>query len=274
MTSRLVAVVALLACAAPSLPLADDPARHGPYSVELLDEDLRPLPAFRHRGRSYALGTLGRRYLVRVRNGSWRRAEVVVSVDGRDVVDGRPASWAKRGYVVEPQGEVTIDGYRLGESSVAAFRFASVRDAYASRLGDARDVGVVGVAVFPERERAARIAPPPGSRGETAADAERSRAERGDAAATKAPSPSARPGLGTEFGEEHHSEVRQVHFQRAAGRPEAVLVLRYDDRRGLLALGVDVDRRGRAEDDAWLRATADPFRGSAFAQPPPGWQAR
>lgn len=81
---------------------------------------------------------------------------------------------------------------------------------------------------------------------------------------------SRRPGLGTEFGEEHESHVRVVSFDRASRRPDVVLTMRYDDRAGLLAAGVDVDRRG--PDEAELRRTADPFRRSAgYARPPPGW---
>ena len=144
------AIVAAVA-ALPGTVLAhpqEAPARQGPYSLELVDDAGRVLPTFTHRGRTYVLGVPGQRYLLRIRNGSGRRVEVVASVDGRDVVDGRPAAWEKRGYLVEPFGEATIDGYRLSGDAVAAFRFGSVRDSYAARMGDARDVGVVGVAVF------------------------------------------------------------------------------------------------------------------------------
>jgi hypothetical protein len=85
--------------------------------------------------------------------------------------------------------------------------------------------------------------------------------------------PVERPGLGTEFGEERDSPVRLVSFERASPRPDALLAVRYDDREGLLAAGVDVDgSRWARHDDVWLRSTAEPFRGS-FAEPPPGWRA-
>ncbi|HYG70080.1 MAG TPA: hypothetical protein VD838_20565, partial [Anaeromyxobacteraceae bacterium] len=78
-------------------------------------------------------------------------------------------------------------------------------------------------------------------------------------------------GLGTEFGEEHASPVVEVPFERARPDPDAVVTLRYDDRAGLLALGIDVDG-GRRDREASLRATANPFRGSGYAEPPPGWR--
>ena len=62
-----------------------------------------------------------------------RRVEAVVSVDGLDAVDGKPASVGKRGYMIPAFGDVTIDGWRTSLSTVAAFRFSSVRDSYAAR---------------------------------------------------------------------------------------------------------------------------------------------
>lgn len=283
-------------------------ARSGPYTVELTDERGRVLPTYLHEGRTYVLGQRGDRYLVRVRNDSSRRAEVVVSVDGRDVLDGQPSALGKRGYLVEAHGEATIDGFRLSQEAVAAFRFSSVSRAYAARMGDARDVGVIGVAVYPERY----VPPPPPPRplprpwwrdgqdrweGEASSRESRSgqspslppaapgrgRSEAADeAASSQGLSPQAelraekkadrRPGLGTEFGERHDSHVREVPFERASSQPQVVLSLRYDDRRGLLALGIDLDGR-TATDDRWLRESADPFRRDpGYATPPPGWR--
>jgi hypothetical protein len=290
---RTLALATLLAASAagPASALADAPARQGPWSFELTDEWGRTLPTFEHRGRTFVLGEPGQRYLVRVRNGSDRRAEVVVSVDGRDVVDGQRASWDRRGYLVEPYGEVTIEGYRLSRADVAAFRFSSVSRSYAAAKGDARDVGVIGVAVFPERApvwrpqplyRPPSAWPYPGMRDEGARPESRSEAapapapapgKSGAAEAPMARRDAERPGLGTEFGERHGSAVEEVPFERASSRPAALMTLRYDDRRGLLAAGVDLDRWawGRP-DDQWLRERANPFRSSAaYAEPPAGW---
>jgi hypothetical protein len=55
-----------------------------------------------------------------------------------------------------------------------------------------------------------------------------------------------------------------------------VLTVRYHDRQGLLALGIDVDgRRWAGGEDAWLREAAEPFRRSpGFSEPPPVWSGR
>jgi hypothetical protein len=215
--------------------------------------------------------------LLRVRNGTGRRIEVVASVDGRDVVDGRRAATEKRGYVVEPWGELTIDGFRLSTEAVAAFRFSSVPDSYAARMGDARDVGVIGAAIFPER----RWRPPPPPIGLRDRESARGEDLREEAAPSGPGAPGAaaearkdagkRPGLGTAFGEEHGSRVEQVPFERESERPAAILAVRYDDERGLAAQGIDVGRGLARGDEAWRRRSARPFP-AGYAEPPPGWR--
>lgn len=270
-TPWLLAAMLCLTLISPAPARADAAARSGEWSFDLVDDQGGSLPTFVHRGGTYVLGAAGQRYRVRVRNDSPRRVEVVVSVDGRDVLDGGPSALAKSGYVVDAHGEAIIDGYRLSESAVAAFRFGTVARSYAALEGDARDVGVIGVAVFPER-RPRRIAlpqsAPPEVRERSAGAGAEIRSEEAPTSAKAAP----RPGLGTTFGEEHDSRVRRVAFTRESARPEVVLKLRYDDRSGLIAAGVDLAPGRCGTGDASLRRSADPFRRDAgFARPPKGW---
>lgn len=110
------------------------------------------LDAWEVRGHRVAVGGRGARYEVVLKNESQRRVEVVVSVDGLDVVDGRSAGFEKRGYILEPREIVAIEGFRAGRDGAAAFRFVGVGDTYAQRrYSDTRNVGVVGLAVFSER---------------------------------------------------------------------------------------------------------------------------
>jgi hypothetical protein len=68
--------------------------------------------------------------------------------------------------------------------------------------------------------------------------------------------------------------VQEVPFARANPvRPSVLLGARYNDRAGLVAMGIDVD--GSAwYSDADLRRTAEPFPVSrrTYALPPPGWR--
>jgi hypothetical protein len=120
-------------------------------TVQLTDAYRQPLSGLQLDGRTLVLGRAGDRYGLLVYNGSARRVEVLASVDGLDVVDGRRAALGKRGYIVPAYGTLFIEGFRTSQHTVAAFRFGSVRDSYAARTGNDRNVGVVGVAVWSER---------------------------------------------------------------------------------------------------------------------------
>jgi hypothetical protein len=295
--------------------LASAPAA-SPYSIEIIDESGLPITSYHHRGRTYVLGHAGERYVVRVTNPTARRIEAVISIDGLDAVDGEPADVRKRGYVIQPYGELRVEGFRVSTAEVASFRFSSVRNSYAGRKGKARNVGVIGVAVFAEQEPpqmahgyvvpewqgyrgdvgrdraapqddfdsaprgAAKSAPAPraaersagGAAGRAEASSRMAPSAMDEGAGAPAPDaccappPSARPGLGTEFGEYRHSAVTWTQFVRTHPvRPSAVVELRYNDAAGLQALGI----RLVDTDDLITRETAVPFPGDPrFALPP------
>jgi hypothetical protein len=124
----------------------------GLVKIGLRDESGRLCPGFVAGKRDVVVGQAGHRYVIMVHNNTDRRIEVVLSVDGLDVLDGKQASFDKRGYILDARGDLEIDGFRQSLDTVAAFRFGSVRGSYASqRHGDTRNVGVIGVALFNER---------------------------------------------------------------------------------------------------------------------------
>ena len=239
------------------------------------------------------MGSIGERYRIRITNPTSRRVEAVVSVDGLDAIDGKTAGFDdKRGYVILPYGDVTVEGFRTSLDQVATFRFSPVRDSYAGRKGQDRNVGVIGVAFFAERELPVRLPPRPmisddraRSSAESAPPTKASPyggdgAGRAPADASAAPVPSAdkksdapypqerRPGLGTEFGEQRYSSVHYTTFQRESPtHPSSIVEVRYNDREGLLALGIPLERF--APSDVSLRESADPFPRNRFASPPP-----
>jgi hypothetical protein len=120
--------------------------------VGLRDENGRLFAGFVSDGKDVVVGEAGRRYSIMLHNNTDRRLEVVISVDGLDVLDGRQASFEKRGYILDARGDLEVDGFRRSVDAVAAFRFSSVRGSYAGqKYGDVRNVGVIGLAVFGER---------------------------------------------------------------------------------------------------------------------------
>jgi hypothetical protein len=306
----------LLALPLLTLPLLCDVAaatplrsQAGTYELQVMT-DGGQAPTYYHSGENYVMGQRGQRYTLRIHNHSGRRIEAVVSVDGRDVVDGKTADYrSKRGYLVQPWGYVDVDGWRVSQGEAAAFRFSSVANSYVGRTGSTREVGVIGVAVFPERY----MPPPPPPRplyvprhelynrgadeysSEQRAPAAKS-APSADAAPPAASAPlggmddragaggsalaerdslrrDKRPGLGTGFGERVSSPVEEVVFYRHNPvTPALVLGVRYNDRSGLIAMGVDVDGDGDNYHDSYLRRSAEPFvTPRRYADPPAGW---
>ena len=113
----------------------------------------RVLPVYWHDGDRHVAGEPGREYEIRLRNRGECRVLAVTSVDGVNVITGRTASPAQSGYVLDPWGLVEIDGWRKSMDEVAAFYFTALPDSYAARTGRPDNVGVIGVALFRERER-------------------------------------------------------------------------------------------------------------------------
>jgi len=274
------------------------PRPAGPYRVRIVDASLHDLRMFRQDGRSYVLGTVGERYAIVLSNPTAQRVEAVVSVDGLDAIDGASADYARnRGYILPAYGSATIEGFRTSLDQVATFRFSSVADSYAGRLGKARDVGVIGVAFFPERVPTAVVPAfrPPATRpredhereSSSTGAAPRPRSASPAAEATAAPPPMGaangaaasaeryrgedeRKGLGTEYGEARNSHVDEIEFARANPvAPAQVVVFRYNDRSGLAALGIRIDPPVVSDRELQTRETAEPFRANRFAAPPP-----
>lgn len=263
-----------------------------PYSFGIEDESGNSLPTFIEGGRTFLLGESGLRYNVRLRNPTGQRVEAVLSVDGRDAMSGEPGDYVRqRGYVIPAYGSLLVEGFRTSMDEVAAFRFTSPDDSYSARMGTPENVGVIGVAFFPERVpppapvmRRPLPRPAPRSYDESGynhaapsapafpSEGRADQAERTRRAAKGARDPGFAPSanvnnLGTQFGETRESVVTSVAFVRASATHPALLVtLRYDDADGLSARGIDVSsyRVTQKGDDA-----PQAFPASRFAQPPP-----
>jgi hypothetical protein len=222
--SPALAAVALLCCALPTA--AQDLVR-----LELVDRDQgQTLPEYRHRGTGWVAGTPGHRYAVRLTNTTGARVLAVLSVDGVNAVSGETASPGQAGYVLGPWESAEIGGWRKSLDRIAQFVFTDLPDSYAARTGRPDDVGVVGIAVFRERQRPLLPPPPPVARAAQGA-APAAEARRADRAMAAAP-------LGTGHGASEWAPVGQTRFERASRQPDQVTVLRYDRWDTLVALGV------------------------------------
>jgi hypothetical protein len=121
-------------------------------TVTVEDSRGRPLRGCMHENQLYVAGNKDQRYQVRVKNRTRKRICVVVTVDGRNVNTGEKGSWDGGGFVLEPHQEWVFKGWRQSNDQVAAFRLGAKEDAYSSQMGTKENVGVIGVAVFEEKE--------------------------------------------------------------------------------------------------------------------------
>jgi hypothetical protein len=263
------------------------PAPPPPYRVSLEALDGSVLPTFQQAGATYVLGEPGDRYNIRVQNPTAERIEVVVTVDGRDAISGDVGDYvAQRGYLIEPWGSLLVEGFRRSLEEVAAFRFTGRGASYSARRGTPQHVGVIGVAVFPEKVRPPgpvwrpRRRPLPESEYRAPAPSAPQRAEleerfKDDEAPRKRKSGGS-PGrsaagpsnIGTEYGESESSSVVEVSFERRSPtHPAVVLRLRYDDYDGLQARGIDLSSLGYVYRDE-PEPEPFPYSQSRFAPPP------
>ncbi len=268
-TRRLFVILAAVAAACVAAPAF---AVGSLVDVELIDRQReQPLPTYQHRGNTWVAGRPGSRYAVRMSNRSGQRVLVVLSVDGVNAVSGETAALGQTGYVLAPYQTTEITGWRKSLTEAAAFYFTALPDSYAARTDRPDNVGVIGVAVFREREneeamrRRYEADRPRAAQGsierESAANELRAAAPTAPSATAKSAAPARDERLGTGHGEREYAPTTQTSFERASERPAEVVRLRYDSYDNLVASGV-LPRQRR------IPATPEPFPG--FVPDPKG----
>lgn len=114
----------------------------------------RPAKEYTHQGMSFIEARKGTNYTIKLKNNTYNRTMVVVSVDGLDVVSGKNAAETDTGYILDAYGSVEIKGYRLSDNDSAAFVFTSKGKSYVQSVkSDARNCGVIGVRAFEEKSK-------------------------------------------------------------------------------------------------------------------------
>ena len=130
-------------------------------NVEIIQSG-RVLRTHHHNGQSYAEAPVSGEYEVRLTNTSPKRRCAVLSVDGLNVIDGKDAGFDGSGYVLGGFQSVTVKGFLRSESECARFTFAASTGSYTAQTGrGTKNTGVIGVAVFDEKEKPVLFQPPP-----------------------------------------------------------------------------------------------------------------
>jgi hypothetical protein len=283
------AAVAALAASCDALAVG------GIAEVAIVDRNsgVELVPHF-YRGEYWVAGTPGATYSVAIRNRLGERLLAVASVDGVNVISGATAAWDQTGYVFDPNQRYEITGWRKSDSEVAAFTFTASPNSYAERTGRPANVGVIGVAIFRERQPQPVYVPPIMEQSLDRADAPpldvpapapapssgsssssvtasaplsastREARSSGRVEAFASPPPAA-PKLGTGHGEREFSYVNHTEFSRMQPEPNEIIRIRYDSLDNLVAMGI-IERPRPAP-------TANPFPDSPaqrYAPDPPG----
>jgi hypothetical protein len=186
----------------------------------------RWLPVHRHEGRLYITGKPGHEYQIRVQNRQGDDVLAVVSVDGVNIITGQTADPSQSGYVIGSRSHLDMAGWRRSLSQTAAFYFTALPDSYAARTGRPDDVGVIGVALFRQKQEPLAAAPIAEARSKARGAAAAERDDR----------------LGTGHGRYETSPARHVTFERASSAPAEVITLFYDSHANLVARGVIRER--------------------------------
>ncbi len=237
--------------------------------VGVIDRDTgSTLPTHMHNGKLYIAGAPGHRYAVRIVNRTGARVMTVLSVDGVNAITGQTADTYQSGYVLDAYQSTEVDGWRKDMSEIAQFNFTALENSYAARTGRPNNVGVIGVAVFREKQpvwrerdekiaaREAAPAPPAAAADAASAQAPATTASGAAQAAAKSmsapaggvradnglaaarPTPKPEESLGTGHGARESSHASYTSFERESSRPNELVSVWYDSYRNLVARGV------------------------------------
>lgn len=119
-------------------------------SFTVLNEHGDKMPLYRESGKYYLAGREGQRYQLSYVNNTDKTFEVVVSVDGVDVINGSEASRKNSGYVLHANDTLKIEGFRKSEDAVASFTFSKPEKSYAANSdnGSIQNAGVIGSVIY------------------------------------------------------------------------------------------------------------------------------
>lgn len=161
--------------------------------------------------RAYVQANPNERYRLRVTNHTGQRVGLVIAVDGRNIISGRRSDLRNNEhmYILEPYATGNYDGWRSDRNRTNRFFFTDAGESYAAAWGDRSAMGVIAMAVYPEKHRSPPVA------------------YSRRAAPMAAPAGAAAREAGTGYGESAWSPSHTVDFE-PIGRPMEKLFLKYE----------------------------------------------
>ncbi|OCL24340.1 hypothetical protein A9G07_05775 [Gilliamella sp. wkB72] len=123
---------------------------NGRVGMTFLDDRGKKWPLTKQNNNVKLQGKVGQSYRLFYRNYSSNTYEIVATIDGLDVINGKAGSLSNNGYILRPHDTLVIEGFRKSNNEVAAFTFSDSSSAYANHNseGSATNIGVIGTAIF------------------------------------------------------------------------------------------------------------------------------
>jgi hypothetical protein len=233
--------VILMVSAAPAYPHSGE-RWMGEVSVEVVSQSGSTFLIIPHQDfwkgethvlKKYLEARKGESYGIVIRNRTPHRVGVVIAVDGRNIISGKKSNlkYSEDMYLVNGYEQTRFDGWRTDKDTVHKFYFTDTADSYAMRtFSDSTSMGVIGVAVYREKER-----PKP--------QYESKRQENAPAAPSAGGPAGSRSGLtkdeaaGTGFGDAQYSPAIRVAFEPQPDPIQKTLV-KYEWREVLCRKGI------------------------------------
>jgi len=111
-----------------------------------------------HNGSVWIEGREGNSYTIDLTNRSNSRALFILSVDGLDVIEGKPAGLESQGYIIPAGQTVSVPGWKLNNQEAAEFYFSRSRESYVNSIGGTTtNTGVIGAMVFREYQESYQL---------------------------------------------------------------------------------------------------------------------
>jgi hypothetical protein len=138
---------------APPKPVVGPEVKSYLYHQSGFDMNVRAedklLPKSFHNGRWYVAAPGNKDYQLVFTSPCSQRCMAICSVDGLNIVTGKPASARDTGYIID-HGSITVPGFWLGNGQYAKFHFGQRSKSYASKTGAPDNIGVIAVKFFDE----------------------------------------------------------------------------------------------------------------------------
>lgn len=205
--------------------------------VDILSTSSKPVRKYSHRGKTFIEGKKGSEFSIRIKNPNTCRVEVVISVDGLSVINGKKASTGSTGYVLDGYNSIVIDGWRISDDFVRKFFFTEKENSYSSRKdGDSDNCGVISILAYAEYREPVSISYPLGDYKSVLLPS-----ENFILCSTKCSNTTDNFDLGTGMGEKVESKVTGVNFRRGEFLGDNTFY--YASRKSLIDMGIDVEKK-------------------------------